>query len=228
MTSQKQQTSKNKPRRAGPKPCATDLRRKSPHQNRAKVTLSKIISAGEEILGQEGIRKLTMRKIAKTAGVSVGSAYEYFPSKQAIIYRIYEERLATRLKFFDAAFADPEDGESFKDAFTRYLELQQRARFPSRLDLELQNAIEQNEQLAQMTQHFEDELSRRYVDILHYYGSNWPDDQLMQLAKFAHQVDHVHLKLQSSAQPSERRFYGDFTTDFFYFLVRYSGASTHG
>jgi len=222
-----QATNKKKRRKSPAKrPRAADLSRKSPNQDRAKRTVAKILAAASKILSKGGADKLTMRQIASTAGVSVGLAYDYFPSKQAVIYRVYEARLAERLEFFDAAFARRSAGPTIAESFERYLELQRNAGFPSRLDLELQNAIERDEELARMTRHYEDELSLRYVDILQHYGSDWPDEKLMQLAKFAHKVDHANLKLQRQARPGNRAFYGEMTTKFFYFLAELSGADT--
>lgn len=197
-----------------------------PSQDRAKRTLAGIIAAAEDILAKHGIDALTMRKIAATAGVSVGVTYEYFPSKQAVLYRIYESRLELQLRIFDIALSGQGLNEPFVKAFGKYLELQKQAGFPSRLDLELKNAIDRDEELARMTRHYEDALSRRYVSLLHHYGSDWPDDRLMQLAKFGHELDHANLKLQSKARPGNRGFYGELTTELFYFIVRYCGAST--
>lgn len=208
------------------KPRLADLERKSPNQERAKRTVENIIAAAEKVLSREGIEALTIRKIALTAGVSLGLLYDYFPNKQAVLYRIYEARLEERLQFFDEAFSESAPGRTFAATFDRFLELQRQAAFPSRVDLELQKAIERDQVLARMTRHYEDALSRRYVEIWHRYGSDWPDDRLMQLAKFAHELDHANLKLQSAARPGKSGFYGKLTTQLFYCLVSYCGAST--
>ena len=153
------QTSKSRRSKKARRPRAADLSRKAPNQDRAKRTVARILAAASDILTKSGIDKLTMRRIASTAGVSVGVTYDYFPSKQAVLYRIYEARLDERLRFFDEAFAAEDTRQSFAARFEKYLELQREAGFPSRLDLELQNAIEQDEELERMTRHYEDELS---------------------------------------------------------------------
>lgn len=220
----KTKASKKKQGKAAKRPRETDLSRKSPNQDRAKRTVAKILAGAGAILEKDGVSKLTMRNIAATAGVSIGITYDYFPSKQAVLYRLYEARLKERLDFFDEAFSAKAATRGFSEAFERYLELQRKAGFPSRLDLELQNAIERDDELARMTRHYEDELSRRYVEILHRYGSDWPEDRLTQLAKFAHQLDHTNLKLQRQARPGNRSFYGELTTELFYWIVEYCGA----
>ena len=224
-TSQKNKAP-DRQRRTARRPKAADLNRKTPNQDRAKRTVAKIVSAASGILEKGGIEKLTMRRIATTAGVSVGLTYDYFPSKQAVLYRVYESRLSERLGFFDKAFAPENTLSTFAETFERYIELQRDAGFPSRLDLEIQNAVDRDEELARMTRHYEDELSHRYVDILHRWGSDWSEDRLLQLAKYAHSIDHANLKLQRQARPGNRSFYGDLTTRLFYFIVEHCGAST--
>jgi AcrR family transcriptional regulator len=208
------------------KPQRSDLRRKLPNQNRAKRTVAKITASAESILGKEGINGLTMRKIATTAGISVGLAYDYYPSKQAVLYQIYERRLNEQLKMFDKAFGDDLGNTTFTQAFQHYLSLQRAAHYPSPVDLALSNAIDRDHELARMTRHFEEALTDRYIRLLHNYGSTWSNDDLRRLAAYAHQVDQMNLKLQASPDGDTRKFYGDLTTMIFYIIVQYSGAST--
>ncbi len=59
--------------------------RKQPRQARAQATFDAILEASARILTHGGPDALTTNFVAKTAGVSVGSLYQYFPSKDAII-----------------------------------------------------------------------------------------------------------------------------------------------
>ncbi len=187
--------------------------------------MAKITASAESILGKEGINGLTMRKIAATAGISVGLAYDYYPSKQAVLYQIYERRLNEQLQMFDKAFGDEIGDTTFTQAFQYYLSLQRAAHYPSPIDLELNNAIDRDPELAKMTRHFEEALTDRYIRLLHHYGSTWSDADLRRLAAYAHQVDQMNLKLQASADGYTRKVYGDLSTEMFYFIVKYSGAS---
>lgn len=57
---------------------------RKPQQERAKVTVDTIIEAGFICVAQYGPSGTTTRHIAETAGVSVGSLYEYFKNKEEI------------------------------------------------------------------------------------------------------------------------------------------------
>ncbi len=59
--------------------------RKVPRQARAAVTVAAVIEAAARILEAEGLVGLNTNAIASKAGVSVGSLYQYFPSKDAIL-----------------------------------------------------------------------------------------------------------------------------------------------
>lgn len=62
--------------------------RKTPVQGRSKATVEAVLEAGARLLLSIGYDKASTNKIAKLAGVSVGSLYEYFPGKEAIFAEI--------------------------------------------------------------------------------------------------------------------------------------------
>lgn len=59
--------------------------RKSPRQRRAQATVEAIVEAAARILETEGPGGFNTNAVARRAGVSVGSLYQYFPSKQALV-----------------------------------------------------------------------------------------------------------------------------------------------
>lgn len=67
--------------------------RKRPRQARATVTLDAIIEATIQVLLSEGLHRLTTTRVAERAGVSVGTMYQYFPHKQALLYALNERYL---------------------------------------------------------------------------------------------------------------------------------------
>lgn len=65
--------------------------RKIPKQGRAVHTVVSIIQATEKILSNEGYEQASTNHIAEVAGVSIGSLYQYFPSKEAIVASLVEQ-----------------------------------------------------------------------------------------------------------------------------------------
>jgi len=67
---------------------ATKLRinpRKSASQERSRLTVDALLEATARILIREGFDKASTNRIAEVAGVSVGSLYQYFPGKEALV-----------------------------------------------------------------------------------------------------------------------------------------------
>jgi AcrR family transcriptional regulator len=67
--------------------------RKRPRQARARVTVDAIFEATIQLLLKDGPHRLTTTRVAERAGVSVGTMYQYFPNKQALVYALNERYL---------------------------------------------------------------------------------------------------------------------------------------
>jgi len=59
--------------------------RKSASQERSRLTVDALLEATARILVREGFDKASTNRIAEVAGVSIGSLYQYFPSKEALV-----------------------------------------------------------------------------------------------------------------------------------------------
>ncbi|MFJ9989796.1 TetR family transcriptional regulator [Pseudomonas putida] len=65
--------------------------RKQPQQARSTELVSAILQAATQVLADEGVTRFTTARVAERAGVSVGSLYQYFPNKAAILFRLQVE-----------------------------------------------------------------------------------------------------------------------------------------
>lgn len=75
------------------KPKKSSVRRRQPTQNRAQETVNAILDAVIRMLKRRGASAITTNSIAETAGVSIGSVYQYFPNKQAILIALHERHI---------------------------------------------------------------------------------------------------------------------------------------
>jgi AcrR family transcriptional regulator len=64
--------------------------RRRPRQARAQATVDAIIKATARVLVDEGYDRASTNRIAQAAGVSIGSLYQYFPSKEALVSALVE------------------------------------------------------------------------------------------------------------------------------------------
>ena len=77
--------------------------RKKPKQSRALVTVEAILESAAHILIESGYAKLNTNEVARQAGVSVGSLYQYFPNKQSLLAELhYRHVLQTTAPIFAA------------------------------------------------------------------------------------------------------------------------------
>jgi AcrR family transcriptional regulator len=77
--------------------------RKRPVQARATQTVDAIVEACIDVLLAQGIEGLTTTRVASGAGVSVGTLYQYFPHKQALIGGTLDWHLGTMVDAMEAA-----------------------------------------------------------------------------------------------------------------------------
>lgn len=69
--------------------------RKSPRQERSRLTVERILDAAARIFQEEGYAGATTNEIADEAQVSVGSLYQYFPNKDAILVELTRRHIGT-------------------------------------------------------------------------------------------------------------------------------------
>ncbi|CAH0350267.1 MAG: TetR family transcriptional regulator [Sphingobium sp.] len=65
--------------------------RKQPKQARSSGLVTAVLEAAVQVLMKEGAQRFTMARVAERAGVSVGSLYQYFPNKAAILFRLQSD-----------------------------------------------------------------------------------------------------------------------------------------
>ena len=79
--------------------------RKLPRQTRAHSTVETILEAATQVLTQGGLAAFNTNAVALRAGVSIGSLYQYFPSKDAVmaelIARQHQRQIASILALVD-------------------------------------------------------------------------------------------------------------------------------
>lgn len=87
----------------------SEKKRRSPRQARAQASVEAILEAGFQILEHEGEGALNTNLIAQRAGVSIGTLYQYFSSKEEILAELGERHArAIRDRIADILIKAPE------------------------------------------------------------------------------------------------------------------------
>ncbi|WP_459958953.1 TetR/AcrR family transcriptional regulator [Nocardia sp. IFM 10818] len=71
----------------------SDAPRRTPRQRRSRETVTIIVEAAAQVFSREGLAATTNR-IAERAGVSIGTLYQYFPDKFAVLHAVAERHVS--------------------------------------------------------------------------------------------------------------------------------------
>ncbi|HYP98005.1 MAG TPA: TetR/AcrR family transcriptional regulator [Polyangiaceae bacterium] len=86
--------------------------RKRPQQPRAKETVRAILEATTQILDRESLEAATTTRIAEVAGVSIGSLYQYFSHRDAILDALQDREFERTMAVMQSVFADGNLGKA--------------------------------------------------------------------------------------------------------------------
>lgn len=150
--------------------------RKLPAQARSRATVEAIIQAATYILTKVGWEGLTTNAIAERAGVNIGSLYQFFPNKEAVIAELQRRHVAaTRTDLLNALEILPGQ-PSLREALTMIVEM---IVAEHRIAPALHKAI--HEELPRTVRQADDEkdhLQRQFSDVLRPFMKNVPDPDL--------------------------------------------------
>jgi AcrR family transcriptional regulator len=81
--------------------------RKHPQQTRSAQLVADILEAATRVLVRDGAYHFTTARVAEAAGVSVGSLYQYFPNKEAILFRLQANEWRQTMSQLERILSDP-------------------------------------------------------------------------------------------------------------------------
>ena len=86
--------------------------RKQPRQARSRATVDTLLEATAQVLTTHGYRRATTGRIAERAGVSIGSLYQYFPNRDALVAALVERHCDRIIARMQAALDGADDLEA--------------------------------------------------------------------------------------------------------------------
>src|SRR5262245_47637657 len=78
--------------------------RKMASQERSRATVDVLLAATARVLVKDGYDHASTNKIAEAAGVSIGSLYQYFPSKEALVAAVIDRHIGDMMDIVRASF----------------------------------------------------------------------------------------------------------------------------
>jgi AcrR family transcriptional regulator len=101
--------------RAQPEPSAA---RRQPVQLRSQERMDRILTVAEELIAAKGSDQVKMSEIAQGAEISIGSLYQYFPDKRAVIRTLAGRYAAESRRCIEEALAAVRDKAGLLAAFS--------------------------------------------------------------------------------------------------------------
>ncbi len=149
---------------------AEESKVRKPSQARSRATVEAILEGASQVLRAEGLEGCGTTKIAKRAGVSVGTLYQYFPNKEAVfdelIDRLLDERAAARTAIIEATGDTDDVGAAVRSLMDQLLAIHM-------ADPELQHQLHRYEAVRGFTrlQKYEEEMQGVVIRALHKHAA---------------------------------------------------------
>jgi len=167
--------------------------RRRPRQARSRQTCTDILIAAADVLRNGGASAFNTNAIAERAGVSVGSLYQYYPTKEAILATLIREmRRAMRTDLAEAV-AKGESG----DLSTAVHELIEASLRHHLRDPVLADALERAEDELPMdaeTDALKADMAALVVAVLERHGIDRPDQAARDLIAMCHGLIHAAVR----------------------------------
>jgi AcrR family transcriptional regulator len=157
--------------------------RRKPRQDRAIESHAKIIEGAKQLLTDKGFAEFSMRNLARTSGVGLGTIYDYFPSWKDIVRVLLEERFELRQAILAATLKTISYEQGLAAFVPAYLTQLSDQGFWCPYDVHLRDAATADADLGDVFKDQEDRIADRYVEEMRRAGSSWSSDGLMQLAQ---------------------------------------------
>jgi AcrR family transcriptional regulator len=96
--------------------------RKAPRQRRSAATVEAILVAATRVLERESLEGFNTNRVAEVAGVSIGSLYQYFPNKSALVAALISRQQSALAAEVEACI-DAQSGQSLREALVALVEI---------------------------------------------------------------------------------------------------------
>ena len=179
--------------------------RKKPSQQRSRQTVEGILDAARKLLKKTGgTARITTHQIARAAGISVGSLYQYFPNTEAIVFEVYQEILNQVPKILDefdslAYLSLPRD--EFFEKLNRALT---NAEPDTDIVLAMLHISKTYPMLIEEERRHAERTAKRIAGFLKHFGSKWSAKKLERLVLFVYYLDHGAWMYRDHMKPAKQ------------------------
>lgn len=177
----------------------------------AKFSKEQLIETAKHVIHEKGIAKASLREIAKTAGVSTGAIYHYYPNKEALLYDVMSDSLSVTSKVADDSHLEmtsrnllfDEIHENIVDRFNKAEE--NRIQF-----FLLKEALQGNDELKEnFAQKYEEWISKTQKLIRHLYKEVDSEHERAIASMLIGAIDGIAIQLMLNEDSVDTESVGD-------------------
>jgi AcrR family transcriptional regulator len=167
--------------------------RKKPSQPRSQKMVKGILDATRRLVTKpNGIKlsKISTNHIADEAGISVGSLYQYFPNKDAIVFELYKQMLdevSSVLDVFKTEVYLSLPRDKFFDKFNRAMK---GAEADAKFVIEMLHAMQNSPMLVEADRHHSELIAKEMANFMKHFGSKWSMKKLQRLALHVYYINY--------------------------------------
>ena len=183
---------------------------REPAQARSRDTVQRILQAAIQVLKSNGIEGFTSNHVAAAAGLSVASVYQFFPNKQAIIYRLYQDWLQEVTDRLTREVQQNRAEPSWQRFAERLSDVLAAAAFDRHAEYELLRAMWSHRELIEFDQRHSRALGDLVAQSMRRYGSKLPAHELSELASFANELHSLVAERARHGSDTEKRRLDEF------------------
>lgn len=178
--------------------------RKKPSQTRSQNMVEGILDATRSLLrksGAAGVSQITTNHIAREANISVGSLYQYFPNKEAILFELYKEILGQIYPVLEKFKTEPYLSLPKEEFFDRFNRAMKDAEADVQVVFEMHNAVKIYPALAETDRRHAELIAMEIAGFMKHFGSTWSLDRLQRLALHAYYINYGTWLYRDHARP---------------------------
>ena len=178
--------------------------RKKPSQSRSQKMVKGILDATRNLLRKSGtgeISGITTNHIAREANISVGSLYQYFPNKEAILFELYKEMLGQFSSIMEMFKSEPYLSLPREEFFDRFNRAMKDAEADVEVVFEMHNAVKIYPALAEADRRHAELIAREMAGFMKHFGSRWSMEKLQRLALHAYYINYGTWMYRDHARP---------------------------
>lgn len=182
--------------------------RKQPSQARSRARVEHILSSTIQLLCREGLNAVNTNRIAQEAKVPVGSVYQYFPNKLAVLSELYRHQLErVRVRSSELEQETQMYERPWQEAIEYYIrnikQSEEGEEGEGALMVELIRATTLYPELLEMDWMHGEIIAKHQASMLRKLGSRWSQDRLERLTLFTYSLDNVYWSYKERVQASD-------------------------